>query len=162
MIIAARYQKLVAAMPANSCMPVSNEPPLFAVSVRKGSKTNRVLSKSKNFSINWINFSDKKLVSLLSESNKAPDKLKALEIPYAEVFDAPVLAQSQAYAICEKNSVRKVGDHDLIVGRLLGAMASLDFDENWKFKTYHPILYLGSTFPDPITTIPNRRITRGS
>jgi hypothetical protein len=32
-------------------------------------------------------------------------------------------------------------------------MGCLDFDENWKFENYRPILYLGSSFRDTFSTI---------
>ena len=67
-----------------------------------------------------------------------------LKIPYGLVLGAPVLDASIAYAILEREKVIDVGDHDLFIGRVTGAMASLDFDEYWKFKDYRPVLYLGS------------------
>jgi flavin reductase (DIM6/NTAB) family NADH-FMN oxidoreductase RutF len=72
------------------------------------------------------------------------DKLSILHIPYKLVFDAPVLEDSVAYAICETRRVLPLGNHDLFIGHVIGAIASLDFDEYWKFKSYDPILYLGS------------------
>ncbi len=67
----------------------------------------------------------------------------SLEIPYGLVLGAPVLDASIAYAILEREKVIDVGDHDLFIGRVTGAMASLDFDEYWKFNDYRPVLYLG-------------------
>ena len=157
MIIAAKSGNEIAAMPANSCMPVSDNPPLIAVSARKGLKTNDVLKKSGRFSINWIDFTDKNLISLLSQSNNSQDKLKFLNIPYVEILGAPVLIRAQAYAICDVTKDEEVGDHDLFIASLIGVMASLDFDEYWKFEDYHPILYLGSDFRVPFSTIPQKR-----
>jgi flavin reductase (DIM6/NTAB) family NADH-FMN oxidoreductase RutF len=134
-------------------MPVSNEPTMIAVSVRKDSKTNSVLMEAKNFSINWLNLSERKIVSQLSSGNNSSNKLKARNIPYFLAFGSPVLHASVAYAICQKESVLEAGDHDLFVGRLIGAMASLDFDENWKFEGYKPILYLGSNFRNTFSTL---------
>ncbi len=157
MIVASRFGKDIAAMPANSCIPVSDNPPLFAVSVRKGSKTDRILKRSKIFSVNWIGFRERKIISLLSESSKSANKLDAFKIPYQEISGAPVISAAKVYVICQKKSVQEVGDHDLIVGSVTGAMASIDFDENWKFEDYQPILYLGSNFRDPFSTIPHKR-----
>jgi len=156
MIVASKFGKLVAAMPANSCMPISDNPPLLAISIKTGAKTNRVITRSKKFSVNWLDFSDKKIISLLTQSNDSPDKLSSLNIPYLEVFNSPVLSRAQAYAICEVTSTHDAGDHHLIVGKVVGAMASLDFDENWKFEEYHPILYLGSPFRNPYTRMPRK------
>ena len=126
---------------------------MIAVSVRRDSKTNGVMKKAKNFSINWLNLRDRKIVAQLSAGNKSPNKLKALNIPYLLAFGSPVLNASVAYAICQKESEFEAGDHDLFVGRLTGIMASLDFDENWKFEDYKPILYLGSNFRNPFSTL---------
>ena len=133
---------------------------MIAVSVRKGSKTNAVLKKAKNFSINWLDLRNRKIVAQLSSGNRSPDKLKALNIPYLIVFGAPVLNASVAYAICKKESEFEAGDHDLFVGRLLGAMASLDFDENWRFEDYKPVLYLGSNFRNPFATLDRSHFAR--
>lgn len=138
-------------------MPVSDKPPMLALSVRKGSKTNRVLKKSKRLSLNWIDFEEKEIVGLLSQSNRSQDKLDSLKIPYSEILGTPVLAGAEAYAICENVSTLSAGDHDLFMAKLMGAMASLDFDENWKFEEYHPLLYLGSNFRMPFATLPLRK-----
>jgi len=156
-ILASKYRSLVAAMPANSCMSVSNDPAMFAISVRKGSKTNLVLKKSRKFSLNWLNFRDRKIVNRLSFENRSRDKLKSLNIPYRYICEVPVLHSSVAYVICQKEAEYEVGDHDLIIGRLLGAMASLDFDENWKFEDYKPVLYIGSDFRTPFVSIDRPR-----
>jgi len=157
MVIASRYRKDVAAMPANSCMPVSSDPPHFAVSVKRDLKTDQILKRSKVFSVNWIGYNDKRIITLLSKSSKSANKLDAFDIPYQEILGAPVISSAEAYAICQKKSVQKVGDHDLIVASVTGVMASIDFDENWKFEDYRPILYLGSSFQDPFTTIQLKR-----
>lgn len=149
MIVAAKFGKSIAAMPANSCMPVSTDPPLLAISVRIGSKTNKVLRRANNFSVNWLNYVDRKAVTVLSGSVDSHDKLAAVNIPYEMILDAPVLLRAVAYAVCEKKSTVEAGDHEIFIGSVLGAMASLDFDESWKFEDYGPILYLGSEFRNP-------------
>ena len=153
MVLAAKYHSLLAAMPTNSCMMASDEPAMIAVSVPKGSKTNAVLRKAKNFAINWLNFRDRKIVNQLFFGNKSRDELRALNIPYLLVFGAPVLDASVAYLICRKESEFEAGDNDLFLGRFVGAMASLDFDEYWKFEDYKPALYVGSNFRNPFWTL---------
>ncbi len=153
MVIAAKVGKLVAAMPVNSCMPVSDEPPLFAVSIKTTAKTARVVNESRKFSVNWIGFSERKIINLLTQSNDSSDKLASLQIPYFQVFNTPVISRAIGYAICETISSRPVGDHKLIIAKVLGAMATLDFDQNWKFEEYQPILYLGSAFRNPYARV---------
>jgi len=149
MVVAAKSGNLVAAMPANSCMPVSHDPPLFAVSIKTTAKTARVINESQKFSVNWIGFSERKIINLMTQSNDSPDKLASLQIPYFQVFDTPVLSRAVGYAVCEAISTQPTGDHELIIAKVLGAMATLDFDQNWKFEEYQPILYLGSSFRNP-------------
>jgi flavin reductase (DIM6/NTAB) family NADH-FMN oxidoreductase RutF len=138
-------------------MSVSNTPPLIGVSVRTGSKTDAVLKNSKNFSVNWLGYSERKYIDLLAKGGDSPDKLTSNKIPFDEIMDAPVLKKSAAYAICQKESVHQIGDHELFVGLVIGSMASLDFDENWKFNGYRPILYLGSESRKPYATLPRAR-----
>jgi flavin reductase (DIM6/NTAB) family NADH-FMN oxidoreductase RutF len=133
-------------MPVASAIPVSNSPSRIAVSVKKTLKTNGVLKKAESFSLNWLDFGSRALVGKLSKAvaRRTADKLRSLKIPYRLVLGAPVLEYSVAYVVLEKESVVDVGDHNMFIGRVIGAMASLDFDEYWKFKDYRPILYLGS------------------
>jgi flavin reductase (DIM6/NTAB) family NADH-FMN oxidoreductase RutF len=145
-ILCARSKEL-SAMPVVSAIPISNSPTKIAVSVKIGLKTNHVLKKSSAFSLNWLDFKNRSVVSKLSRirAKRTNDKLRSLKIPYEMVLGAPVLDASIAYAILEREKVIDVGDHDLFIGRVTGAMASLDFDEYWKFNDYRPVLYLGST-----------------
>jgi flavin reductase (DIM6/NTAB) family NADH-FMN oxidoreductase RutF len=141
-------------------MPISgNKQIMFAVALRGDSTTAKTLKKAPTFSLNWLDFKQRKIVTKLSSplpshsAKSSRDKLGSLGITYKLVFGAPVLESASAYAICEKARDVRVGDHRLCLGRLLGAMASLDFDQNWKFKAYRPILYIGSTHRDPFTTL---------
>ena len=133
-------------MPVASAVPVSDTPAKIAVAVKKDLKTNHILRDSSTFSLNWIDFKKNNLVTKLSQFRAASgmDKLGALRIPYRIVLGAPVLEESVAYLIMGKEKMIDVGDHDLFIGRVLGAMASLDFDRYWSFRKYSPILYLGS------------------
>ena len=133
-------------MPVASAVPVSDNPPKIAVAVKKDLRTNRILRDSTTFSLNWIDFKKKGLVTNLSKFRAGSDtnKLRALKISYRIVLGAPVLEESVAYLILRKEKKIDVGDHDLFLGRVLGAMATLDFDEYWSFRKYSPILYLGS------------------
>ncbi len=142
-------------MPVVSAIPISNSPARIAVSVKKGLKTNIVLKKSSAFSLNWLEYKNRSIITKLSKirARKINDKLNSLKIPYGMVLGAPVLDASLAYVILEKEKVIDVGDHDLFIGRVIGAMASLDFDEYWKFKDYRPILYLGSTKKNSFSTL---------
>lgn len=146
-------KRSVAAMPAVSAVSVSDSPARIGVSVNKASNTRRVLRQARSFSLSWIPYNKRSIVSKLSKSSSNNDKLRALGIKYRMIMGAPVLDEACAYVILEKQKVIDVGDHDFFIGRVLGAMASLDFDEYWKFKDYSPILYLGSRHKKSFKTI---------
>ena len=44
---------------------------------------------------------------------------------------------------CTLYARQTLGDHELLVGKVQDARASEDFQEYWKFQTYHPVLYAG-------------------
>lgn len=147
--------KLVSAMPVASAIQVSNFPSRIAVSIRKSLNTSSVLRKADSFSLNWLDYKDRNLIRELStfRAKKNRDKLQSLKIPYRMVLGAPVLDNSLAYVILEKERMIDVGDHNLFIGHVVGAMASLDFDEYWKFKKYKPVLYLGSPHKRTFSTL---------
>lgn len=135
----------VSAMPVASAVSISHSPPMVAVSVRKELATNLTIRRSTTFSLNWVDFRKRRLISKLAEPRKkTKDKLKSLGLPYHVVLGSPILEDARAYAIVKKEKKIATGDHDMFIGKVLGAMASLDFDEYWKFKSYKPALYIGS------------------
>ncbi|MDG6905773.1 MAG: flavin reductase [Nitrososphaerota archaeon] len=131
-------------MPVASTLSVSNSPPRIAVSVKRRSNTHHVLRSAKTLSLNWLPYQKRTIITELSRSAAGNDKLRSMKVPYRVIFGSPILEDSVAYVIAAKERVIVLGDHDLFIGRVIGAMASLDFDEYWKFKGYRPILYLGS------------------
>lgn len=141
-------------MPVNSCIPVSGNPQLVSVAINNKSRTNRVLSRAGLFSLNWIDYEDKETSKALALSTKgAKDKLKESNVPYSLENGAPFLRSCKAYAICKVEKKIRTGDHDLFIARVVNARASRDFNHNWKFKEYRPLLYLGSESKKEYTTL---------
>jgi flavin reductase (DIM6/NTAB) family NADH-FMN oxidoreductase RutF len=138
---------------------------MVALAIRVGSKTNAILSRSRRFSINWLNYTKEKekdpiLRLSLPQKNPGPDKLGALGIPYELVAGTPVLAQAQAFTLSYVTKKLRTGDHDLFIAKTLLVKASSDFtkDKYWRFKKYKPALYLGSIRKNPMMTISPRKI----
>lgn len=154
-LILCAKSKGISSMPVASAVPVSDNPPKIVVAVKKELRTNHILSDSSTFSLNWIDFKKRNLVTKLAKfrASSDRDKLRALKISYRIVLGAPVLEESVAYLILRKEKKIDVGDHSLFLGRILGAMASLDFDEYWSFRKYRPILYLGSEKKNQFATL---------
>jgi flavin reductase (DIM6/NTAB) family NADH-FMN oxidoreductase RutF len=64
----------------------------------------------------------------------------------------PVLDESVASLECALKSKKKLGDHLLLVGRVMAAHASESFNDFWDFARYRPLLYTG--WRDGLTTYP--------
>lgn len=153
LLLSAKAGGEVAAMPAVSCMAVSDHPAIIAVAVGSSLRTNRIMKKARNFAISWIDYNHRKILELLSFHNKRKDKLRGAGIDYLLLFGAPVPKVSVAYGICQKMKAEDLGNHTLFLGKVIGAMASTDFDEYWKFSDYPPVIYRGSKFKTPFVTL---------
>lgn len=154
-IICAKHRNEVAGMPANSCIPVSDNPPLVSVAINKKSRTNKIMSKASHFSLNWIDYEDKEISKSLALPMKGvgEDKLKDSNVSYYVKNGVPILKNCRAYAICKVEKKIRTGDHDLFIASLIQARASRDFNQTWRFKEYRPLLYLGSESKIEYTTL---------
>ncbi len=135
---------------------------MISLAVRKGLRTNRILSLSSRFSINWLNFEPKssrtivlELAKPFEEKAEGKDKLEQCGIPYLTVGGIPVLRDACAFALCKVQRKLSTGDHDLFIATVIRTRAIRDFtlDGYWRFKEYKPVLYLGSIRADPLITI---------
>jgi flavin reductase (DIM6/NTAB) family NADH-FMN oxidoreductase RutF len=163
-IVCSKFGKEVAAMPANSCSPVSESPSLISLALRRGIRTNHVVQRSFSFSINWLSFEPKEsrkiILDLARPFESRPlldgaDKLKASHIPYFLVNDIPILSRAFAFAICSVKKRIMTGDHDLFISSVISVKASSDFTREgyWSFRDYKPVLYVGSVRKNPLITI---------
>jgi flavin reductase (DIM6/NTAB) family NADH-FMN oxidoreductase RutF len=157
-IICAKLDIDIAAMPANSCISISNQPPVVALALFRHGRTASIIQNSKSFSINWLNFKDgsseEAILNLANTSkSKARDKLKMNKIEYRLENGLPIISNSEAYATCALQRVIGTGDHNLFIARVQSARASQDFKKYWKFRRYDPILYLGSDKSKPLVTL---------
>jgi flavin reductase (DIM6/NTAB) family NADH-FMN oxidoreductase RutF len=158
-IICSKLGQNIAAMPANSCSSASDSPPMVSIALKRGIRTNRVVRASSKFSINWLSFKDESARNAILNlakpyaSKDNENKLEQWGISYKIMRGIPVIVNSSAYALCEVTERLATGDHDLFIAKVIDAEATADFTGYWRFKDYKPILYLGSTFQNPLTTI---------
>lgn len=157
-IVCSKFMDQIAAMPANSCMSISNKPAMVALAIYTTSRTASVVRRSRKFSINWINYVDRDARRALLDLSKSladknvKDKLSANGVPYSLQLRIPVIASAEAFALCNLKRTLLTGDHYLFVGHITAAYASPDFEEYWKFSKYSPPLYLGSNRSRPLRT----------
>jgi len=129
----------------SSYMAVTDNPPRIAVALRKGSRTLNSILSNKNFSANWldiahvrlfdvIGFSGASGIEKLQRSGLKPGKWQ--EIPYIEGASAIIFAKLMLHL--------DLGTHIMILADVVRAMVLESFSENWDYKAYKPIFYLGS------------------
>lgn len=157
MVICSMHEGSVGAMPAVSCISISDEPPIVALAVSIRSRTNWIIKKSRKFSVNWVdqrNVRLRRLIIDLARPVEGPDKLRVNNAPYTIELGAPVIAGCSAYAICRVRKVNRLGDHDLFVAEVVLAKAVAEaFVTYWNFKRYKPSIYFGSNETNPLRSV---------
>jgi flavin reductase (DIM6/NTAB) family NADH-FMN oxidoreductase RutF len=138
------------AMAAAWHMPVSFNPPLFAVSVSPKRFTYQQAIKSKEFAVNFMAASDEAIVAAVGGSKGSEiDKFEAFDIATEESIKtgAPVLKAAYAAYECKLVNDVPCGDHQLLVGEIVAVHTSDEaFDENGMLDLTKvtPSLYMGA------------------
>lgn len=100
----------------------SFEPPMISLAMRRGRAAEGVLGKAKKFVLNLLHTNQKDMLKHFGKGFKpGEDPFVGLEIENASFSGLPVLKQSLVYLDCEVRYVHEAGDHQLIVGEVVGA-----------------------------------------
>ena len=129
---------------------LSFDPPLYGVLISPKRFTFDLLRKSKQFTLNFLDFEFMDVVALVGNtSGRDIDKSSVFDIPLdrGRLVDVPILAESYAVYECELVEEREFGDHTMFVGKILG----VHYDDNAYYgEKYHPrvdavkpVLYIG-------------------
>ncbi|MBS3818573.1 flavin reductase family protein [bacterium] len=131
---------------------LSFDPPLFGVLVSKKRLTHKVISDSREFTVNFLKADRVKLSAQLGRtSGYDTDKLKQFQVQLApsKIIKTPVLEEAYVCFECKVADIKAYGDHDLFVGEVL----AIHEDENCFNQEgvldagkVNPLLYLGSDF----------------
>jgi flavin reductase (DIM6/NTAB) family NADH-FMN oxidoreductase RutF len=137
------------AMSAGWHTALSHEPPLYGVSVGPGRHTHGLLSAAEGFVVNFLGLPHASAIHRLgTTSGRDGDKLAALGLDWtagAEIA-APILDAAYFAYECRTVVVRRFGDHDLFVGRVVATHHRPDaYDEHGVLRPAHtpPAIYLG-------------------
>jgi flavin reductase (DIM6/NTAB) family NADH-FMN oxidoreductase RutF len=99
--------------------PVSFDPPQFLFAVDRLHWSVEFLRSTRNFAVNLLREGEQKLAGHFArQSVWGEEKLDAVETHESDT-GAPVLAGAAAYLDCEVAQVIEVGDHLLVVGRVV-------------------------------------------
>jgi|TARA_B100000315_G_scaffold145549_1_gene134474 flavin reductase (DIM6/NTAB) family NADH-FMN oxidoreductase RutF len=131
-------------------MPVSKNPPLYAVSISPKRFTYELISKSGEFAINFLPASEAELVAAVGGSQgKEIDKFGMFKIlkDRSLKIATPILRAAYAAYECKVVNDNLYGDHRLLVGEIIAVHWHEEaFTENTtlNLEKVSPTLYLGS------------------
>jgi flavin reductase (DIM6/NTAB) family NADH-FMN oxidoreductase RutF len=128
-------------------IPVSVDPTFIAMSIRPQRYSYRLIKESGEFIVN-IPTQDltEKVLFCGRRSGRKLDKFLRASLTKGEArkVSAPIIEECIAHIECKVENIIKIGDHELIVGRVVAAYAKSDyFIRTWNMTKFHPCLHLG-------------------
>ena len=145
-IISCDDRGMVYAMPVVSMISLSNNPALIGFSSSPEHSTHQAIINLRSFSVCWVDASLAKALEVLGTTpHSTGDKLHSAGLKHqrGKTLNVPIIEGSVAALECSLYARQKLGDHELLVGKVQGAQASEDFQDYWRFQTYRPVLYAG-------------------
>jgi flavin reductase (DIM6/NTAB) family NADH-FMN oxidoreductase RutF len=103
-------------------MPMSYDPPLYAIALGKGKYSLNLIKESNVFVINFMPTElEKEVLFCGRNSGEHLDKFKEtkLEKEEAEKVDCPKIKQALAHLECELVNEVEAGDHIILIGKIL-------------------------------------------
>lgn len=151
-IVGARSENLINYMACAWHTALSFDPPLFGILISKKRFTHQVISKAREFTVNFLSAEKVKLSAQMGrKSGHEMDKIKEFEVKLSpsKIINSPVIAEAYVSFECKVADIKAYGDHDLFVGEVL----ALHQEENvfsgegvLNPGKIRPLLYLGSDF----------------
>jgi len=140
-------------------MPVSLNPPLLVLAIRKERHSYRLLQQTREFVVNIAGFDLARQVLYCGrKSGKDVDKFRetGLTVAKARKVGVPIISECVAHLECRVAETIRKGDHVLVIGEVLAAYASKTaFKELYDLKRFKPLLHLGN---DVFTTTSTQTI----
>ncbi|MEN2998579.1 MAG: flavin reductase family protein [Brevinematia bacterium] len=147
-VIVTSFQGRTNAMPAAWTTISSINPRYFSVMISKRRFTYELLSRSKSFSVNFLDWKHLDIVDKLGfYSGRDVDKIEKFNIPLERGILDGVFYIPLSFAVYECKLVKdeEVGDHNLIVGEVMNVLVDDDvFDSSGNYipDKVSPILYV--------------------
>ena len=151
-IVGARAENQINFMSCAWHTALSFNPPLFGVLISKKRFTHQVISKAREFTVNFISADRVKLSAQMGrKSGLDMDKVKEFQVKVSpsKIIQSPVLEEAYTSFECKLADVRAYGDHDLFIGEVLAIhKEEKSFNAEGILNTgkIYPLLYLGSDF----------------
>lgn len=121
--ITSRNGDEVNAMVANWVMQTSFTPRLVALGLAKKAHSHGVISQGQVFTVNVFHKEDQEAMMPFTKARaKRPDKMENATFTPAPETGCPILEGAAAYVECTVKQIVDVGgDHDIVVGEVVGA-----------------------------------------
>ncbi len=151
-LVSARFGEKDNITPVAWNVPLSKEPPLVAIAIAPERFIYGLIEKSGEFGVNLPTLKILKQVYFCGKnSGREIDKFEAtgLKRLKAKFISAPLVEDCIANLECKVEKIYPVGDHNLIIGKVLRAIVEEDlFDEHLKIelKEAKTIHHLGGKF----------------
>ena len=131
---------------------LSFDPPLFGVLIAKKRFTYQVITKAKEFTVNFIR-AEQAMLSAQYGRKSGFDIIKTEKFPVklnpSQIIQSPVIDDAYVCFECRLIEIRTYGDHDLFIGEVLAIHEQENsFNEQGVLdpQKVRPLLYLGSDF----------------
>ena len=105
-----------------TCMYVSLDPAQIAIAEHPGSRTAKLVQKTREFSVSLLHSSQQDVAMAAGRSAEGPDKFASLGIKAVDAppgLTAPAVAGSIAILWCRVVDERVTGDHVLFIGEVV-------------------------------------------
>src|SRR2546430_9799261 len=128
-IISCDDRGMVYAMPVVSMISLSNNPALIGFSSSPEHSTHQAIINLRSFSVCWVGASLARALEVLGTTpHNTGDKLHSAGLKHqrGKTLNVPIIEGSVAALECSLYARQKLGDHELLVGKVQGGQASED------------------------------------
>lgn len=147
-LVVAKHGSQVSGLTAIWYCPLSFNPPTIGVSLSPNHQTYKLLTRSRRFSLCWLDVKHSKSLDFVGRISASQVKNKivaaGLSVIAGKEGRTPMVREAVAVLDCRLKKKIRFGTHDLLVGFVASAYSSRDFQEYWKYKSYHPAIYTGT------------------
>lgn len=110
---------------ASTVVPISREPLLIGFCLRASSTFTQMVTRRKDFSVNVLVWDQASAARWFASVTRGPGERQfaGLEWTADPLTSAPLLSNSLSHLACRLTQRHRIGDHDLIVARVLAGSA---------------------------------------
>ncbi len=137
-------------MAAGWHMPVSFDPPMWAVAIGHARYTHTLLEEADAFTLNFVALEHAmRYMETGRVSGRETDKIRTFKIPVQDARSVRGVVMEEAYLVleCHLTGRMTAGDHDIVVGQVVEVHVTPDRMEggNLPDDRWHPPVYLGGS-----------------